>query len=753
MHPSGQPPESPTVQGPKAPHLKDYLNVIQTRKWILISTFLVIVLCTAVYVHVKAPVYRASLQLEFKPSNLNLIPSEEVVPTPDMVGGPSAFQSFLETQYELILSPTIVKKTFQRFGLKEEPEFRELTAPEEVFVKLFDVKPVKDTWLANVTFEWKDPESSVRILDFLVNEYLDGYNSSRRQDTYKALEDLEKDAEEIRHSLQAKNEQLQKFLEDNGILSLEKEQDIVLRRLLQLNESLTEAEQEAIKARSRYSDIARMIEKSKEPGNENILENIPEVLENQSVRELKTELLRTDMLLNDLRQKGFGSRHPEILSAEASRQVIELSLEMEKKSIISSLEREYERAIEQEETLRLQLEAQQLKVAELNRKTGEYKLLMQEYETTKETYDTRNKRISEIRTFLAASSTNIAIAALAAVSPRPVKPKKILGMILACVVGLMLGLGLCFFVEYLDTTLKTKDDVERILETPVLGFVPPVKPAPGAANGRVFPELAAVDRPHSVLSEAFRSIRTALLFSHAGSELRKILVTSPMPSEGKTLVSVNVALALAQADKRVLLVDADMRKPRLAGILDLPSEPGLSNILAAEGVSTIEDALAATDIRNLTFLPSGPHPPNSSELLGADRMSDLVGRLSGMFDYVIFDSPPAFNAADAATLCRYMDGIVLVVRSFATERDVALRARDILRNAQGNILGTILNNADVPRGSYYGYGRAYYRYHSDDSYGGDGYGEEKPEQQDRKASPAAGKNDARETKSRAPAAN
>jgi capsular exopolysaccharide synthesis family protein len=288
-------------------------------------------------------------------------------------------------------------------------------------------------------------------------------------------------------------------------------------------------------------------------------------------------------------------------------------------------------------------------------------------------------------------------------------------MVLAGIVGLMLGLGLSFFVEYLDTTLKTKDDVEAILETPVLGFVPPIKAQAGSTNGRALPELAAISNPHSALAEAFRSIRTALIFSRAGRDLRNILITSPMPSEGKTLVSANISFALAQAGKRVLLVDADMRKPRLSRILELPSEPGLSNLLAGEGVTDLEEALLATSIRHMTFLPSGPHPPNSSELLGSERMRGLVGRLSGMFDYIIYDSPPTFNTADAATLCQLMEGVVLVVRSFTTERDIALRARDMLLDAQGNILGAILNNVDIPRGGYYGYGRAF-KYHADSTH-------------------------------------
>lgn len=694
-------------------HLKDYLHIMFARKWILISTFLVIVLSATAWVMLQEPVYRSICRLEFKPSSLKLIQSEEVVPTPDLSGNQSAFETFLETQYELILTPAVVHKTFEHFGLRHEPDYRDLPSPEDVFEEKFGIVPLPETRLVDIVYDSFDPEKGVRILDFLVREYVDDFNRKRRQDTQQALADLERDAETIRKNLQERSEQLQVFLEENDILSFEKEEDIVLKRLLQLNESLTRAENDRIKAESRYNGIVKSMEEGTGNGRLEV-DDIPEIVESQTIRNLKSELIKASMEMADLK-KSFGKNHPEVQAIQATVDYIEDRIDEEKLSILSSIEREYRRAAELETDLKAELENQQGRVADLNRKAGVYKLLRQEYETTKETYDMRVKRISEIQTFLTASSTNISITSPAEVLPRPVKPRKALTIALAALVGLMLGLALCFFMEYLDTTLKTKEDVERILETPVLGYVPPITSAD--TNGQSAPELAALDRPESLLAEAFRSIRTALLFSATGKSLQSILVTSSMPSEGKTLVSLNLAFAMARAGKRVLLVDADMRRPRLFKIMQTEQEPGLSNLLATDGEVSLENSILSPGVENFHFLPSGPHPPNSAELLGSERMYGLTALLAERFDLVIFDTPPAFNAADAATLAQAVDGIVMVVRSFSTERDIAVRSLDILRHARGNVLGTVLNNVDVPRGGYYGYGKSYYYYyHPYDSY-------------------------------------
>ncbi|MCP4620521.1 MAG: polysaccharide biosynthesis tyrosine autokinase, partial [Bradyrhizobium sp.] len=304
--------------------------------------------------------------------------------------------------------------------------------------------------------------------------------------------------------------------------------------------------------------------------------------------------------------------------------------------------------------------------------------------------------------------------------PRPVRPRKKLTVATAGVLGIIFGVALCFFLEYLDTTVKTKEDAERLLRAPVIGFVPALHEDDyDAEEGETEtpPELMALAHPRSAVAEAFRSIRTALAFSSVdGDDLRHLLVTSASPSEGKTLVSVNIAQTLAQAGKRVLLVDADMRKPRVHKVFGIPSRPGLSNLLANKGAGDINVlARPAEGIDGLRVMPAGPLPPNPAELLGSAHMRELLQEMSDHFDTVIFDTPPAAHVTDAIVLSQYVHGVVLVVRCFTTQREMARRSRDLIAQAHGRLLGVVLNNVDVPRGAYssYYYRQYYYYYYGE----------------------------------------
>ena len=227
-----------------------------------------------------------------------------------------------------------------------------------------------------------------------------------------------------------------------------------------------------------------------------------------------------------------------------------------------------------------------------------------------------------------------------------------------------------------------------------------------------------LDEPHSTAAEAFRTIRTALTFSDAGDGLRSLLLTSSVPMEGKTLISVNLAIALATSGRRVLLVDADLRRPRLTKVLSPGRRHGLSSLLIGAPGVTLESAVQPTDLDTLHILPSGPVPPNPAELLGGERMKPLLEEMKSKYDTVFFDTPPVISATDSTVLCQIVDGALLVIRAFTTQRDLALRARDTLVGARGRLLGTILNSVDAPRksGSSYGgyYHSKYYDYYGMD---------------------------------------
>jgi len=702
----------PSSSGETSPHLKDYFQVLSARKWILISSFFVVVICTTVAVFTQTPVYRAECRLEIQPASMDTRDVKAVYdPTLSGMAGEFIRHAFLETQYRLILANSVVEKTFRHFNLDEHPQFKEQKDPVQRFRNFFTVEPVPDTWLADISFEWRTPVESAEILNFLVDAYLSNYRSRNQVVDQETLGAKQKNLTELQEQVEDQFEELQEFIVAHNLVSLEGTDQQIRQHYDNLTALLKDAVLKSNEARSRFENIETALKDGR-------FEEMPEIFKNETIHSLKLEQIKVQIHLTELESR-FGRKHPEIVTATKNLEFIDQKIDFEKHCLLNAFKSESDRAESAEAALREELQLEEEKIALRNQNLGEFQQLKKSYENASERINLLKSDIADLQLALSGSEKekNIQIVDRSKVPVKPVRPKKSISIVLASAFGLLLGVGLCFFVEYLDTTVKTKEDVEQLLGMPVLGYVPPVGTSTARnAKDEVCIELCALDKPHSVIAESFRSIRTALMFGDVGKGLKSILVTSPTPSEGKTLVSVNMAIALAQTGKKVLVIDADLRKPRLAKVLGYPREPGLSNLLAGRGEMPVERPLVPTPLENLTFLPSGPYPPNPAELLGSERMHQVVGELSAMFDHVIFDTPPIVNATDAATLAQFIGGAVLVVRAFKTERDVAIRAKDILLGAQVNVLGTILNNADVPKS---GYGNYYYYHNYYSYYGGD----------------------------------
>ena len=693
--------------GGKAIHLKDYLRVLLARRWVLVSTFVLVVLATTVWVLVQTPIYRAEALLLLNPGKVNLTSFQDIGdPTMGTLGGEIGRREFYETQYKLIVARPILEKAFLEFKFGQRREFRDKKEPLKAFATLFDVTPVRRSRLVSVTFDWKDRELAARVLDFTVNQYIADSRSRSLGVTVGGLQALRLKAGELRPKVEVKANELQQFMVTHNMVSLEKTQNIVVDRLKEISRSLTEVERDRIK----YESVCQTM---KQAAGNRAPEDMPEIGGSNAIRDLKLEYIRAKQERSDLSER-FGPNHLEVVAAKARMETIGKKLQEEITSVLAAAQAELDRATQQARDLKRELADQEKRVMGFNKLAVQYNILRNASESLQKTYEAIVKRIEEIEIAMAAGSKEDNVFVIAPPKPpvKPAKPRKGLSVALAAVVGLLLGTGLCFFFDYLDTTLKTKDDVESLLQAPVIGYVPAVtedKPS----NGQQAPalEMVAVARPRSAVAEAFRSIRTALSFSGGDDGSRHLLVTSSARSEGKTLVSINLAITMAQAGKKVLLVDADLRKPRIHKVFSLPTSPGLSNLLAGQGPRTLEEVIQpVAEVENLSFLACGPIPPNPAELLDGPRMQDLLKELDARFDMVIFDTPPVMDVTDPIALLRHVRSAILVVRCFATQRELARRTRETLAQAEGTTLGIVLNNVDVPRGSYYAYD-SYYYYH------------------------------------------
>jgi len=689
-------------------HLRDYLRVVSARRWIVISVFFTVVLIVTVAVLVQTPIYRAKAQLLIEPAKFNPTEFKEVHdPTLTGLGGEMSRREFYETQYKLIVARPVLEKTFHQLGFGTTEEFRGAANPIDGFAGLFSVTPVRRSRLVSVTFEWRDPELAARVLDYLVNEYIAEYRRRSLGVTVGGLQALKEKADELRPKVEAKAEELQTFMVKHSMVSLERTQNIIVERLRELNKSLSEVEREKIQCESVHRTVQNAI------GRNLPLEDMPEVAGSLSIRDLKLEYIRAKQDLADLSGR-FGPNHPEVVAAKTKMRTVAQKIEEEVRSVLAATKAQYERSQRQMDEIRRELAEQEKRVLDFNRVAIGYNILKDAAETLRNAYEAITKRIEEIEISMAAGSKddNIFIISRPEVPAKAAKPRKRRSVVLGALAGLALGLGLCFFVDYLDVTVKTREDVEKHLGVPVLGYVPAVRENELAGdNGRAAStlELLALTRPHSNVAEAFRSIRTSLAFSSPEGQLRKLLVTSSCPSEGKTLVSINVALAFAQAGKKTVLIDTDLRKSRVHRILGVSPSPGLTNLIAGEGPTSERSAIREVEgVENLSVLPCGPMPPNPAELLGSSVATELLVRLEQEFDMLVLDSPPVVNVTDSAVLSQYVQGAVLVVRTFSTQTDLARHATELLLQAQGKVLGVVLNNVDVPRGGYYGYDDYYY---------------------------------------------
>ncbi|NIA06553.1 MAG: polysaccharide biosynthesis tyrosine autokinase [Actinobacteria bacterium] len=711
--------EASTPGGPqKQPLLREYLRIILSRFWLALGIFVISVAVSIVYLSTRTKMYQATRTVLIQPSSPRLT---EITPVYDERGfGLGSTESFLNTQYKLMVSRPVLEATFNdpQLGLASLPQFQ-TADPLKAFAKYFKVSPVELTRLVNVSFTWSEPVLAARVVNKLVDYYIEDYRHRSLGVTRAGLETLVDQARKLRPAADEATRNKYKFMKEHNLASLEKDQDVTSQRLKDISQILTRLGSERIQWESRMYSIQDVLKR------EGSAEWLPEVVNSDTMRALKLSLIKSQQQHADLLGR-LGPNHAAVITAAQKIETIQEKMAAEARAILAAATAQYDRILRQEKEHREKLAAENKKVIEFSGIKMEYEQICKEAESKNADAEGVEKRIKEIELSLATGSKEDSIFPLGEAHPpaKPYSPRKRAYIFMGGFIGLILAVGTCFLLDYLDTTIRTREDVEQLLGLPVLGYVPSLESETrgsrvvGQTNRRR--DFLAVDEPHSILAESFRSIRTALSLSGNGQRgTTLIAVTSASPKEGKSIVSINLALALARSGKKVLVVDADMRKPRLHKSFQTNPHPGLSNLLAGQRDVPLALAIRATDVANLSLLPSGPIPPNPAELLDSPMFGQLIGSLPADLDYVIFDTPPAGNVTDAVIVAAHMHRTILVVRSFQTQKNVLSRVAQMLQMAQGPSRSVILNNADVPRGAY-GYYDNYYYYQSRYYYYGEG---------------------------------
>jgi len=709
-------------------HVLDRLNAIYKHRYIVIAIFLLVILGVVVRTYTTTPMYRATTSVLIEDDRAATVAGFNAATT-DFSQDP---EPYYQTQLRILTGRELASKVVSRLRLEDMPEFNgqgpRRTGLGLVFQTMKDqarsiigrvsgtavparspsgkptpdalvnallgtvgVDQVRGSRLVNVSVTSSNPTFAATAADTLVEEYVRQNLEFRTDATRKSLDFLAGEIAKQQKKVEDSERAMAEYRETNNALSLEDRQNTVVANLNSVNEQYTKTRTERIQKEAVYNQIRNLPPEA--------LADSPAVNSNTTVQSLRArlaELQRTRVQLNER----YGPKNPQVIENENAITDTTKRYQEALTAAVESIRNDYETTRAQERRFAGALEESKGAAMDLNRKSVSYTVLEREAQSNRQIYEALLQRQNELQIVSNSGGNNVRLMDRAVVPGAPFTPDLRRNLLLGTLAGLLLAVGIVLTIDYLDDTIKTPEDITRRLKLPFLGLVPAVK-------GNDHP-LLSQEVPHE-FGEAFRALRTSPVFSSGSEGTRVIALTSAQPLEGKTTTACNMAIVLAYGGSRVLLIDADMRRPSVSRTLGIENTIGLSHLLT--GQATARQAIRRSNIQNLWVMTAGVTPPNPSELLASERMKTLIANVqNGPFDWVIIDTPPVLAVTDAVIIAPWVSGVVFVVGSEMTQRRLAERAVETLNTSRPHILGAVLNRVDIVRNKYY-YSRYYgYKY-------------------------------------------
>jgi succinoglycan biosynthesis transport protein ExoP len=714
----------------------DYLRILSKRRWAATAVFLTVFVTSVVYTFTRTPIYESRATILIESENPNIVDFKEVVQEGQGRG------DYYATQYSILQSRSLARKTIDELNLwtkpvlatgkaenapagiagalrgaadwvtswftPAKPDRTEPRAADETYAQTaaidgllggLSVTPVRNSRLVYVSYRSPDPSLATNIVNTLSRLYIAQNLEFKFLTSKEASEFLAGQLTEQRAKVEESEAALQRYRESNDAVSLEERQNIVVQKLEDLNAAATHAKTTRIEKESLYNQLHAM----QSAGNTAALDTFPAIISNSVIQQLKVVLGDQQRQRAQLAQT-YGEKHPNMTTIESALKSTEARLQAEIGKVVQSVRNEFLAAQSQERSLNEALDQQKREAQGLGKKGIEYGVLLREAQSNRQLYDSLLSKAKQTGVSGELRASNIRVVDAAELPRSPVLPRTRLNLSVGLFGGFFLAIGVAFFLDFMDNRIKTPEEIKAHLGIPFLGLIPDVGTVEGMAGSPILSKGVPAN-----FAEAFRVVRTNILFSSAESGIRSVVITSSGPSEGKSVVASNLAIGLAQSGLRVLIVDADMRRPRVHEILGYPCEPGLSNLLV--GTSKASESVRKTEVPGLWVLPAGRIPPNPAELVGSQRFRDFLASLSEHFDWVIIDSPPVMAVTDAAIIGNSVSGAIFVIGAEMTSRNVARNALDWLAAAHVKPIGAILNRVDLQRNSYY-YSQYYRREYS-----------------------------------------
>ncbi|GAX62901.1 ATPases [Candidatus Scalindua japonica] len=680
-------------------HLRDYFRVVMHRKWVIVAIFTITVLLVTLYTFKQKPIFQAVTTIRIFKEAPKVLSFEEVMSTE---GGRT---DFYKTECEVLKSLTLAKRVVDSLRLDLDPEFignskaldgsvNKSVSMDRLARQLLgrtEILSVRNSQLVKIKVSTGYPELCKKIADTIADEYIKKNLEDKVLTTSGATDEIVEQLKEIKIKIEDSEKKLYKYARENDIVAMDASQSIILKELTTISDELTRAEAERIGKEIRFLAVQ----------NSDDLSSLPGIADNKLINELKLEYTR----LNAKYASELGrvkEDHPLVQRLKTEKSLIEQEIKDEQGWLGKAIKAEYQEAVGKEKGLRQHLEELKRENNRLEGKSISYKVLKREVDANTQLYEGLLQRMKQATVSSQIKTTNVQIVDRAALPTRPVKPKKRLNVFLSMVVGLVMGTGIAFFLEYLDNTIKSADDVEKHLNATVLGVLEKVEVERDEVENfdTILHEL-----PKSTFAEAVRNVRTGIMLSSADNPKRIMLVTSTTPSEGKTFVASNLAIVIAKTGKKTLIVDCDFRKPRVHKAFNIQMMPGLTNHIL--GDNDLDSIIKHTAIPNISVITCGLIPPNPSEMLGSHSMEKFCKEIMDRFDTVILDTPPAMAVTDTIVLSNMVDGIIYVIKSGKISKESARRSLHQFAGKKAEVLGVVINSVDAARGDFYGYGYGY----------------------------------------------
>lgn len=686
---------NPAPNASEAFKIREYWHIVLERRWLIIATFALCVVLGALYAFRATPIYESVARLQIDPETGGVLSMR------DAISWGNKDQDYLQTQYRNLQARSLLESVIQKLKLDEDDRYK--LAPDKVAALANDleVTPIRLTRLVEVKVRHPNAKVSQEIVNTLVENFLQQNQDRKTGKAMAGYRMLKQEAQSQEADLTTAIERLTKYRSDKAMVSLADDMNVVALGLKQAKLDLDGQTLRKADAQKTADQANKWIKDGRE------LVEFPTVAQDRVVSELKLKVALGESQLAQLRTR-YRDKHPKVAELLNSLQTDREKLKSEAQRSIEAVFNVAQ--IEQAKLTELEKKFKEAEksVFEMNSARTQYELLLRQKERAETMYQLVLSKTKEYDLTSKEQMQNMVIIDRAVIPSKPVKPNKPLILAGSVFGGLLAALGLAFFVNFLDDSVKSQDDVESYLRLPFLGYVPNIK-----TTSVVERDLQAHIQPTSSAAEGFRTLRAAVSLVKNADKLRNIAVTSTIPSEGKSLVASNFAIVTAQTGLKTLLVDADLRRPSVHKAFQLQSPIGLSAYLAGR-IGSVDEIVHKSEVPNLDVICCGATPSNPSELIGSKQMLQFLEEVAGRYDRVVLDCPPVSAVADPLVVGAMCDGIIFVTKFNKIRREHALRSVQRIQDAGIYIIGSVLNDIDFEGKDSYYYSYHYYqnRYYS-----------------------------------------